>query len=367
MALSNVVVVLMVIVAISISLYFTQEDKSSAILNGKQPAYGNCHKIGENVVLGPEDMTLATDSLAFISSHNRRDMNSVGALYMIDVASEKIELCTPDYTPPFFRPHGISISQCNGVSRLFVISHRFEKEFKHHIEVFDHVPGTSNLTYVKTLSHELLTFPNDLLALNCDEIIVSNDHGSDFIPQMLYDDMLSLRKAEMVYFDGNTWHPLLSTPGAAFGNGLIVQRRSDGKDYLIRSSAGDYSLLTFSMTRNDVVADDLHSGKIHLNLVHDEKLPFSPDNIELDPVTGGIIITGHPSTAQFIFHALLGVRAPSAVVLYHGPGNFTTLYYDPTGDEISASSVAIRPLPSKLFIGQVFDPFVLVCKQQQPV
>jgi arylesterase / paraoxonase len=368
MTLSNILVVLVVIAAISISLYFTQDDEDAAILQSTPPGYADCHKIGENIVFGPEDISLATENIAFISSHNRRDAASVGAIYMMDVTTEHIELCEPDFTPPYFRPHGLSIANCNGVSRLFVISHRLEKAFGHYIEVFDHVPGTSKLTHIKSLTHELLVFPNDLIALNCEEIIVSNDHGSDFIPQMLYDDLFKLRKSEMAHYDGKFWHPLPASPAAAFGNGLIVRRAADGNNYLIRSSAGDSSLLTFAMTRSGGEGDDHRGGNIELKLVYDEKLPFLPDNIESDPVTGGIIITGHPSTTQFLLHAVLGGRAPSAVILYHAPKLFSTFYYDATGDEISAASVAIRPFYSKLFIGQVFDPFILVCNQQiQPL
>ena len=63
---------------------------------------------------------------------------------------------------------------------------------------------------------------------------------------------------------------------------------------------------------------------------------------------------------RFMGHAIFGSLSPSAVLLYRGPGNFSVMYYS-DGQELSGCSVAVRTTKGVLYIGQVFDPFILRC------
>lgn len=311
----------------------------------------SCHKIGDHLLHGPEDIAFSRgNGLLFVSSHNRRNMSSTGSLYTVNVTSEVVRHFDILY-PDNFRPHGMAIAQCESLEILFVISHRHETNMMHTIEVFEYNLEHDSLEHVRTLASSKLVSPNDLIALDCNRLIVSNDHGDGILPRLLWDDVTQSRRSDMVYFDGKDWH-FLNTY-AAFGNGLILHHQA-GRDYLLRSSAADYSLLTYEILQSQ----DEH---LTLRLVHDEKLPLSPDNIEFDEVTGGVVITGHPSTGQFVLHAALHLPSPSASILYHGFGNYSSLYYD-NGQQLSASSVAVRTIDGKkVFIGQVFDSFLLMC------
>lgn len=320
-----------------------------------------CVKIGEEDHLhGPEDFTYSrTHNLLFISSHDRRDMfNATGALFVLSPDSGKLRKLDGNY-PPYFRPHGISIFEnCESPDTvtIFVISHRFKTPLPHAIEKFTYTISTGLLTHLQTLESELLVSPNDLIALNCDEILVSNDNFTPNHLLGLVSGALKIRNSDLIHFDGQNWRSL--NLKACFGNGLIIRKDpSTHREYLIRSSAADYSLLTYEITRSS-------DGKLLSveGLVSEEKLPFSPDNIEEDIHTGDLIITGHPSTELFLSHAIFRHRAPSAAVLYSSPGNYTTIYYD-DGNQLSASSVATRSNDKTLFIGQVFDPFILACHQ----
>jgi hypothetical protein len=326
--------------------------------SGASASASHCTKIGQDILHGPEDFTYSkSHNLLFISSHNRRDMfNATGALFVLHPDTGVLHQLDGNY-PPFFRPHGLAIVETCGSSdiiTIFAISHRFVTRLPHAIEKFTYSITTGRLTHTQTLENEFLVSPNDLIALNCDEVLVSNDN---FTPNQLLglvSGALKIRNSDLIHFDGRNWHNL--NLKACFGNGLIIRKDPlTHKEYLIRASAADYSLLTYEITRS---AD----GKLISvdRLVSDERLPFSPDNIEEDVHTGNLIIAGHPSTELFLSHAIFRYRAPSVAVLYSSPGNYSTIYYD-DGNQLSASSVATRSNDKTLFVGQVFDSFILGC------
>lgn len=334
-------------------------NKQILLNNYKKPI---CSKLGlNNNLYGPEDFTYSLKhNLLFISSHNRRDMfNSLGHLFILNTLTDEIELLNITY-PINFRPHGISIYEDCGSSNIiniFVISHRFTSSVQHVIEKFSYSVENKELKHIETLQNELLVAPNDLLALNCNEILVSNDHYTSNILFGLSHDLVKVRSADLTYYDGKNWNNL--NKKVAFGNGLILHKdQTRNKEVLIRSSSADFSLLTYDITRskdNNKFLESIDS------VVSDEVLPFSPDNIEHDVNTGNIIITGHHSTTLFLGHAIFRTNAPSVVIEYKSPNNYETLYYD-DGTELSAASVATRTKDKKkLYIGQVFNPYILVC------
>ena len=367
MGISNVAVVIIVLVAIYFAYILSRRHEINWSIMDTYMSHPMCHKVGEGVLYGPEDMTFAGDNIVFVSSHDRRNLLSSGTIFTVNTKNERVAQCLFDQVPPSFRPHGIAVAECEGHSRLFVISHRFSGEYWHAIEVFDYTPGKSvtTLKHVKTLTSQHLVSPNDLIALNCEELIVSNDHGTDFIPQMIFDDLFRRRTANMVHFDGHQWAPISAPPDAAFGNGLVLRQGAEGQEYLIRSSCIDFSLLTYAIRRGgggEGTGGGRGGSTVELELLHEEKLPFAPDNIEHDKTSGGILITGHPSTSDVVLHALFKTPSPSVAVLYYGMGNYSTVYYAPKGLEISGSSVAVRSTDQKLFIGQICDPYILVCE-----
>jgi hypothetical protein len=338
--------------------YDMHQMRKKQLLSTYSPSF-NCSKVGENLIPGPEDFTLSHQhNLLFISSHDRRDMfKAIGSLFVLNTQTGQLNELKSNY-PTNFRPHGITIFENCGSSdvlNIFVISHRFLSSSPHAIEKFSYTVSTQQLHHLQTFENELLVSPNDLIALNCDDLLVSNDN---FTPNQflgLLSGAFKIRNSDLIHFDGQLWKSL--NHKVAFGNGLIIRKdETTLKEYLIRSSSADYSLLTYEITRSK-------DGKLLSidGLLSDEILPFSPDNIEEDIHTGGLIITGHPSTELFLRHAIFRSRAPSVAVLYASRGNFTTLYYD-DGNQLSAASVATRTRDNKLYVGQVFDPFILECQ-----
>jgi hypothetical protein len=340
--------------------YDIYQQRTQTLLQSFPATPLRCTKIGEDLIPGPEDFTYSkTHNLLFISSHDRRDLfNATGALFVLHPDTGKLQQLDGNY-PPYFRPHGIALFENCGSTdtvTLFVISHRFVTPLPNAIEKFTYTVSSGLLTHTQTFENELLVSPNDLLALNCDEILVSNDNFTPNHLLGLVSGAFKIRNSDLIHFDGQNWRSL--NLKACYGNGLIIRQDPlTHQEYLIRSSSADYSLLTYAITRSP-------DGKLISvdRLVTDEKLPLSPDNIEEDVHTGDLIITGHPSLELVLSHAIFRYRVPSAAILYSSPGNYTTIYYN-DGNELSASSVATRSNDKTLFVGQVFDSFMLACPQ----
>jgi hypothetical protein len=201
--------------------------------------------------------------------------------------------------PPNFRPHGLSIFENETYIKLFVISH-YELFETHNIEIFEYntannIPGRCNsLVHIKTLSHRLITSPNDLIAINFNEFLISNDHGKGNFIKNQMDDMFQFKKSEITYYTGSKFVNL--GKGISYGNGILyINDIITSKEYLIRASAKDYTIYNYTIVRN------IDGDICDLFLNFEEILPIAPDNLELDLVNHkSILIGGHPSLVQFI-------------------------------------------------------------------
>lgn len=316
-----------------------------------------CDKVLNGIADGPEDFALSKQhQILFISSHNRRSMSSVGTILAVDTRTGEPMDITISNPPKNFRPHGLAIFEKDTRSTMFAISHRGELDIPHSVEVFDYSPTDARLEHIRTLSSPLLASPNDLIALGFNELLVSNDHCEANVLQKLYHLAVGYACAETVHFDGTGWHSLHDP--VSFGNGLIIGKDNMGAKHLIRAAAATYTLYNYSFAHNG--ANKPGANRVDIDLNFAETLPLSPDNIEYDEFSGGLLIAGHPSTTRFVIDAILQVPAPSAVILYFGLNDYRVLYYS-DGTEIAASSVAVRTNETTYFIGQVFNPYILRC------
>lgn len=329
---------------LALVIQHNNSNTSSSLLDPSVPY--KCEKILDNIAFGPEDLAYSRqNNLLVVSSHNRRNESSLGSLYFIDANTGKqLHIQVPFY-PNNFRPHGIAIFEEGSRTRLFVVSHRNVKGTEHAIEVFDY-NSEGGFTYSHAIVGSELISPNDLIAIGFNELLVSNDHcTSNRFLGLLY-DIFQQPCSEIVYFNGFNWKILNSN--VLFGNGLITIK-SPSETLLLRSSSASYKLYTYRVSISGALA-----------VLNDEKLPISPDNIEYDDYSTGVLIAGHVSTIKFMMHTLLGFKSPSAVLVYYGHQNYSLLYYS-DGSELSGCSVAVRTANGTLYIGQVFDPFVLRC------
>jgi hypothetical protein len=132
----------------------------------------SCQRLTQSNLYGPEDMTVsALHNVIFISSHNRREFATEGAILMLRTDTDEIIRLPADY-PDKFHPHGIALFEDadTATSRLFVISHlmaTIHDDGNHSIEIFDYDHEHKLLRHVESLTHDLIVHPNGMSSSIC--------------------------------------------------------------------------------------------------------------------------------------------------------------------------------------------------------
>jgi arylesterase/paraoxonase len=312
---------------------------------------GQCEKISGAV--GAEDITIHPQSgVAFISSNDRRALlageQTAGAIYAYDLKSETPALknLTQDFAEPF-HPHGISLYLGeNSEASLFVVNHRPDGEF---IEIFDY--QDSILVHRESIRGELMTSPNDVVAVGARRFYVTNDHGNVSALGRTVEEYLQLERSYVLYYDGSDFQKVAED--IAYANGINVSH--DGETIYVAACVG---------LKINVYARDATSGA--LKFKKEFPLGTGVDNIELD-AEGNLWAAAHPQLLTFTRHAKDASKlSPSEILkisfITNGDYKIEQIYLN-DGEEISGSSVG-AVFGKKLLIGSVFEKHFLVCERQ---
>ena len=308
----------------------------------------NCEKISGTP--GPEDLAIDRESgILYISSHERREKNKTGFLYTLDIKKDsKIPLKIETNYPDKFAPHGIFLANVSGVKKLYVISHpKLIGGSEHTIEIFK--IEKDKLIFEATLKNELLLSPNDLFVTQDGKIFVSNDVPAGMGLGQIFHVLLRLNSSPISYYNGKDWS--LLNEKTAFGNGILI-KKENGKDYLYRSSHVYESVLKYELSYPN-------TGAPELKPVKKIELGSGPDNLEEEEI-GSILVATHKSNMRFMGHAGNKEKtSPTQIFRIFADGTTKEIYAN-DGEEISAASTGLS-YKNKLFISQVFDPFILSC------
>lgn len=314
-----------------------------------------CHDLAS--VPGPEDIAIDQErGLAFVSALDwravmRGDKGVRGGIYVIDLKAPEDKWALAPVTPnepADFKPHGLSLYiGADGKRRLFVVNHAARGNA---IEIFDVADGGA-LTHVKSVVNPLLVSPNDVVAVGPDSFYATNDHGSTGLSSKL-SDLLLLRNANIVYYDGNSMR--VAADMLLFPNGINIS--ADGKTLYVAETLG---------AALHVYARDPATGS--LKATDYARLGTGLDNIDVEP-DGSLLIAAHPNMIAFLRHAADPKKlSPSQVVRVEpgkdGGGKAGTIYLN-LGKQLSGSSVAAG-YGDLMLIGNVFEPKILVCKQSK--
>jgi arylesterase / paraoxonase len=299
---------------------------------------------------GPEDLAIDRETgILYISSHERREKNKTGFLYTLDVKKEaKIPLKIETNYPEKFAPHGIFLATVLGVKKLYVISHpKLIGGSEHTIEIFK--IEKDKLSFEATLKNDLLLSPNDLFVTQDGKIFVSNDVPAGVGFGQIMHVVLRLNSSPISYYNGKEWS--LLNEKTAFGNGILI-KKENGKDYLYRSSHVYESILKYELNYSK-------SGEPELKLIQKIGLGSGPDNLE-EEENGNILVAAHKSNMRFMAHAGNKEKtSPTQIFRIFTDGTTKEIYAN-DGEEISAASTGLS-FKNKLFISQVFEPFILSC------
>ncbi len=232
----------------------------------------------------------------------------------------------------------------NGATSLFVVNHRRGGEF---IEIFDYRDST--LVHRESIGGELMTSPNDVVAVGPRRFYVTNDHGNVSAFGKTAEEYLRLARSYVLYYDGQSFKKVAE--GILYANGINASH--DGKTIYVAACTG----LKIHLYDRDAV-----SGTLRLR--NEIPLGTGVDNIELD-AEGNLWAAAHPQLLTFTRHAKDASKlSPSEILkisfISNGDYKIEQIYLN-SGEEISGSSVG-AVFGQKLLIGSVFEKHFLVCE-----
>jgi hypothetical protein len=296
---------------------------------------------------GPEDMVL--DSLQglprlLISCTGRREIHQpYGEIESLNLVTGQRKVLSRQNEPAGlkFRPHGIYLED----SLLYVISHEAEPD-QHPILIY-RVTGDT-LEFMEWIQTPAQHSPNALVAGPRGEIYFVNDSGKR---GSLAEKILRLRRASLVRLSKN--------PDGQWEFEFIASN--------LGYPAG------INRIRNQIYVGDAILHRIHVfSITSQGMVPGTPimglkgnDNIRI--YNGKILTPGHIKPLRFIRHAKDSRNLSPVEVYLADPftGDVHSIYLN-DGSEISAGSTAIL-FDGYLYICQVFDPYILKVKMDDPL
>jgi arylesterase / paraoxonase len=354
----RILVVLMVLVIAALVIIGVRILDAAGTFSSVEPVTADCAPI--EAPKGPEDIAIdRTAGVIFVSSTDRRslmdDKDVRGDIFALraNAPQEGAISLTAGVTdaPSDFRPHGISFyDDGQGGKTLMVINHLENGEST--VEIFDVISdqfGGLKLDHRRTVGDPLLVAPNDIAAVDHERFYATNDHGNPPGYRRELETWLLLPEANIVYFDGR--RTSVAAEGLTYANGIAL---SPDRATVYAAETTGRSLRVYA--RN--VGTGALSSKETLYV------GTGADNIDVDP-GGNIWLAAHPKMLDLMSHASdPAVLSPSQVIRIpigpRGLGEPKTVYLN-LGEQMSGSSTAIA-VDNKIFISDIFDPKMLVCR-----
>ncbi|MCS7085903.1 MAG: hypothetical protein RMM53_04935 [Bacteroidia bacterium] len=292
---------------------------------------------------GAEDITVDhATKVAFVSADDRRatmqGRPTPGNIYLCDLKESPLRLRPLlDPPPPDFHPHGIGFARFGERAYLHVVNHR--KAGKHFVEIFEW--DGQRLVHLASIASPLIHHPNDVFPVGPTSFFVSNDHGAKTIVGRGIEEVLRLKRANVIFFDGDSARKVASK--IAYANGVYILN-----DKLYVASVLGKCIYEYRLRNGTPV----HHRKIFLGT--------GCDNIEADE-TGRLYVVGHTNVLKFVGHALNAKnRSPWDLWrIVPGPVPKIERLYVSAGDDVSGASVAAA-WKGRVLIGTVFEPRMLV-------
>ena len=348
------IITILVVLTLCFSAYLWLSDCGvSPFRCGDYPSPDNIVTQQISVGSGPEDMAIDNSQgnpRIIVSCDARRESEGKsGGFYAIDISTnESYEL---NIEPANFEiyPHGIDIVTMDSITYLYAISHHEEDDsWRHPVFRFEIRGNTLVLDESQILEDPLMNVPNDL-----DVLSDGSFYASNYVPSMDPNEstkaILGIKNGSIVHYDGRgNWQ--IAAKDFCYPNGIWGNEQSN-KIYVANGAC------------HEVVSFDIQEGKIdedskQSTLQHKEKITIG-DNLMFDN-QGRLWVTAHPCPLDFLAHADDG-KADSPIQIYTmDPETLEAKNaFQNNGELISAASTALF-IDNRLYISQVFDPYVLV-------
>ncbi|HRF40650.1 MAG TPA: SMP-30/gluconolactonase/LRE family protein [Saprospiraceae bacterium] len=300
-------------------------------------------------MIGAEDITMAGDGIALVSSYDRRGVGAgkavKGAIFRLDLNNTPPTFTdlTAGFDQPDFRPHGISLytDPADGTRWLFAVNHRAGK---HVVEIFEY--RDSVLIHSESIESELFKSPNDLVGYGKRSFYFTNDHNSSGEDVSHLKDFLVIGTGEIGRYENGKTETLAT--GIRYANGITIS--PDGK-LLYVAACTDRAVYVYNREPFEKIRTiDCGTGV---------------DNLEWDE-EGNLWIGAHPKLLMFLGHSKDPAKRSLSQVLQIQLQNpeqpVVKQVYLNDGNPLSGSSVA-TVWKNKLLVGGVFDDGVLVVER----
>lgn len=305
------------------------------------PSLSGCEPIASGP--GPDDMAIqAVDTpRLIISSHDRRHFSRAGDIYAYSPSSGQMQILKREGEPSGFklRPHGIDLIQRDGHWLLYVVSHdRDLISDQHSLMVYELVGDT--LRFQQQLRDPLLSAPNDVAVADNGDIYVTNERqDGDSIVELVF---LQRKANVVVYRPGTGWR--IAAGELALSNGIYIK----GNTVWVSQTLGE-GLMRYQRQPDGTLAFAETLGMLSLL-----------DSLHAAP-NGHLLSVSYPSLINLGWHWQSKGRPARTMVYDIDPatGQGRVVFQD-DGHAISAVSSAVV-LGNRIYLGQLFDSFVLSC------
>lgn len=323
---------------------------------GEYPTEGILQTQKISVGSGPEDMALDTSMgyprIIVSCAERRQDQPKVGGFYGInpsDNSTFQFKIIPDDFK---VHPHGIDIVTIDSIPYLYAISHDREgTNWQHRVIRFEIKRDSLIADLQNIMQDRLMNVPNDLDVLEDGSFYATNS-----VPNMGPNEstkaIIGIKTGSVVHYDGKgNWEIVIEE--MCYPNGIWVDQKTD---YLWVANGGCQEVAKYKINKGKVDSSDKVSTKSKgINI------PIG-DNLMLDE-SGKVWTVAHPCPLRFLEHAKDNTQKSPMQVFSIDPITLKTdLVLQNNGELISAASTVL-PLGNRLYISQVFDPFVLVVER----
>ena len=179
---------------------------------------------------------------------------------------------------------------------MFVVNHRRDGDAIDVLEVSQLAQDICILTYVRSHTHPLLRYINDVAALSTQSFIASNEFANDYgTMNRLMESLTLAASGTLVHCNVQSCQTI--SKDIVYPNGITL---SPDKKYLYVSSLTAWKLNVYQVKQSS------GTSAVSLTFIGDVALPMAPDN----PVvhdhgdgTHSIVVTGFPKILQFVLHS----------------------------------------------------------------
>lgn len=303
---------------------------------------------------GPEDMAI-DHSLGYpriiVSCKERRKENEEkGSFYSIDLNTHQSKQLHIEPANFEIFPHGIDIVTIDSITYLYAISHHLEGEsWRHPVFRFEIQGDTLVFDESQILENELMSVPNDLDVLS-DGSFYATNYVPNTNPNEVTKAVLGIKHGSIVHYDGKgNWQ--LAEKGLCFPNGIWID---ETKDLLFVANGACHEVLRYEINEDG----RLQANSKQSTAQQSEKITLG-DNLLLDN-EGRLWTAAHPCPLDFSAHAEdSNEKSPVQAFIIDPMTLKAAKVFQNNGELISAASTALF-INQRLYISQVFDPFVLV-------